>query len=113
MSINGDRLGHVGNHGMSDILRLRDTVAFRQQDSKLVPADPRDRIVRSHGFLQAASHLAENAIAYRVAKRGVDVLEPIEVDHDYCCRQGERERLFHTPIEARAVGEPGEDVDVR
>ena len=88
-----------------------------QHRLELVAAEPADLAVVAHHRLQPLGDLAQQRIADRVAERVVDVLEPIEIDHEQRAallpvgRVAQRlvERLSHH----RPIGQAGQRVEPR
>ena len=78
---------HIGSR---DLLDQRSGERFEQADVdragkhrlELVAAEAADLAVVAHHRLQALGDLAKQRVADRVAERVVDVLEPVEIDHE-------------------------------
>ena len=83
-----------------------------KQEPELVAAKASDRVARAEASLEPAGVLDEESVADRVAHALVDRLEPIEVqeqDGRGTTRSAAlRQRVAHSIVEQRPVGEPGE-----
>ena len=58
-------------------------VLRHEDQGKLVPAEPSDRIPDAHAVDQPAAELGQQLVAHRVTERVVDVLEVIQVDEQH------------------------------
>src|SRR6185437_12005901 len=89
----------------------------RQHGLEFVTAEPSDLPVIAHHGFEALRDLAKKRIADRVTERVVDVLEPIEIDHEKraallamgCIAKGLFERLPHH----RPVGQASKRIEPR
>ena len=91
--------------------------AILDQHDELVAAEPRHRVALAQVMAQAPRDVLQQAVAGLVAEAVVDVLEAVEVDEEerelLAAPLRERERTLQRVHEHRAVGQPGELVEVR
>ena len=113
-------LDHVGPR---DLLDQRARERFEQADVgaagqhrlEFVAAEPPDLAVVAHDRFQPLGDLAKQGIADRMAERVVDVLEPIEVDHEQRAALfavgGVAQRFVERLPHHRAVGQAGQRIE--
>src|SRR5205085_8732532 len=82
-----------------------------EHDCKLVAAEASDGVAVARELAQAASELADQQVSSLVPERVVDVLEPIEVEHE----NGDvhvppAQRMLQAVLEQGPVGQAGKNV---
>ena len=96
---------------------LIDRVQVLAQHRELVPAEPGDRVGRSHGTAHPLGGLAQQLVARRVPEVVVDALEAVEIDEqdgDSLARLARALDGMAEPVgEEDAIGEAGERVAQR
>ena len=84
---------------------------------ELVAAKPPDLAMIAHHQLQPLGNLAKQGVADRMAKRVVDVLEPIEIDQEQGAALlpdgGIAQRFVERLAHHRAVGQAGQRIEPR
>ena len=108
-----DRLLDGGAHAANDLENLR-PAGLRHEHRELVAAEPGDRVAFAQSLLQASPGLLQYLVARHVAKRVVDLLEPVQVEYE----DGEltmvllrlEDRLGDALVKKGAIREPGERV---
>src|SRR5690606_24354847 len=61
---------------------------------------------------QTACHFAQDAVADRMSQGVVDVLEPLQVEHEQRGGRRPREYSFYPPVQPGAVGKSGQQVGI-
>jgi len=88
-----------------------------QDHLEFIAAQPPDPPGFTHRALQPARHLFEQGIARRMAHRIVDLLEPVEIEHQNrtgaFTPAGGGENLFERAAHLHAVGKAGERIIMR
>ncbi len=100
-----------------DLAQFAAVVDVGQQHLELVAAQPSDFAASRHRALQPLGDMAKQLVASSMAKRVVDLLEPVEIEHD----QGAgtlgtaeaRQRRIDPLRHAVAIGQPGERIELR
>ena len=110
------RLRELLDHLLRDVRDIRGALDLGQHHHELVAADAADGVARAQLRRQAASDLLQQRVAYGVAERVVDGLEPVEVDEHHrglaAVTLAERECLGEPVFQQAAVGKPGERIVV-
>ena len=87
---------------------------FHRQDYEFVAADPGHGVACTEDRLESARQRSQDCIARSVAADVVDVLEPVEIDHDKCeglpGTSRAAESLLDPIVQEHAVGESSQGV---
>ena len=94
-----------------DLLRAH-RVGVGQQDGELVTAHPGEQVAVLQGALQAGADQAQQVVADTVPEAVVDLLEPVQVDHEDGARPATVavDGGLQLLDEAAAVGQPGQRI---
>jgi hypothetical protein len=111
-----DRLLHHRQDPLTDLGRFVGPGAAQQQ-REFIAADPGDVVAVAHGLrAQAMRDLGQQPVAEGRPQHIIDVLEPVQVEHQHRQRfagfSGLADRLFEQLVEALAVGQAGETIPV-
>ena len=112
-SFSAERLAQGRGHLLGRLHGIGDALDPRQQDRELVAAQPRDGVAAGQGAAQPLRDRLEQQVAVGVAKRVVDLLEAVEVDHDDAeagVGAAAAHRLLGAHREEGPVGQAGEGV---
>jgi hypothetical protein len=112
-----DRARESLSQPMCDSAHVVGLAQVTQDHRELVSTQARRSVVLEHVGVQANCDLAEHEVALVMAERVVDMLEPVEVDHEDGNRISSGPRSIQRDVERFferfAVGETGEMVEAR
>ena len=117
VAVDHERRPHDRQEAMRAFQQQAVTAACREQDGELVPAEPRDCVLRADFLLETHCDFAKERVTDRVPPSVVDRLEFIEIDIEQrriadggiaSCRQRAK-----PVVEEVAIGEAGQAVIMR
>jgi hypothetical protein len=118
VDVEGHAVEHEGvaqgrTQAARDLLRAS-CVGFGQEDGELVTAHPGEEVAGLQSPLQAWPHQAQQVVAHAVPEAVVDLLEPVQIDHQDRAvrRSGAVDGRLQLLDEPAAVGQPGQRIVV-